>query len=61
MFLKQIKRPWHAKSFLNFKTPKVSLIPGQVVLVDQLVFPTPGFIAKINVILTTKLYYFTTV
>ena len=35
--------------------------PGQIVLVDQLVSPTPGLVAQMNGILTSKKYNYATV
>ena len=40
---------------------KVITEPGEVVSVDQLVSPTPGFIVKMIGCLTTKIYDYATV
>ena len=60
MFAKASKRPWRNKSRKDFPTPK-TLDPGDVISVDQMVSPTPGLIAQITGILTTKRYKYATV
>ena len=61
LYGKAKRRPWRGPSRKNFsKTNKVTR-PGQVVSVDQLVSPTPGFIAQMTGILTTKRYKYATV
>ena len=61
LYGKAKRRPWRGPSRKNFqKTNKVHH-PGQVVSVDQLVSPTPGFIAQMTGILTTKRYRYATV
>jgi hypothetical protein len=38
------RKPWRRKGIKNCRTIKVATAPGQVVSVDQLISPTPGFI-----------------
>ena len=54
IYAKQTRRPWRQKP-TKINTPtRTNLKPGDVVSVDQMVSPTPGFIAQITGILTTK-------
>jgi hypothetical protein len=54
LFGKATKRPWRCKTELRQAPPKVMTRPGQCVLVDQLESMTPGLIAQLKGILTTK-------
>ena len=60
MFAKASKRPWRNKRRNDFQATK-SLDPGDIISVDQMVSPTPGLIAQITGILTTKRYMYATV
>ena len=59
---KMIRRPWRGKPEKDHETmdPK-AMAPGELVAVDQLVSPTPGFIAQMTGRLTTKRYKHATV
>ena len=60
MYAKAIKRKWRDKPRANHaKTIQSS--PGECVSVDQLVSPTPGLVAQLTGILTTKRYLYATV
>ena len=61
MFGKATKRQWRQKSPLNKDEAYVPTKPGEVVSVDQMKSPTPGFIAQMTGILTTKRYEYATV
>ena len=37
------RKPWWRKGVRNRKSLKIDTVPGQVVSVDRLVIPTPGF------------------
>ena len=54
------KRPWRVKGD-NKATAKTATYPGQVVLVNQLEFTSPGFIAQLKGILTQQRYRYATV
>ena len=60
LYAKTTKRPWRQKQRNNFK-PITATEPGELVSVDQLVSPTPGFIAQMTGRLTTKRYKYATV
>ena len=47
----------HCKGVRNRKILNVATVPGQVVIVDQLVSPTPGFVPTYRGTLTTKLLF----
>ena len=53
-YAKATQKPWRNKKQKHFKKPIQATKPGQVVSVDQLVSPTPGLIAQMTGILTTK-------
>ena len=57
---KATKRQWRTKC-TKTHTPITASEPGEVVSVDQLVSPTPGFIAQMTGKLTTKRYRYATV
>ena len=59
---KMIRRPWRNKPEREYdgKDPN-SRMPGELVAVDQLVSPTPGFIAQMTGRLTTRRYKYATV
>ncbi len=61
MFGKATKRQWRQKSPTNKDEPRVPTRPGEVVSVDQMKSPTPGFIAQMTGILNTKRYEYVTV
>jgi hypothetical protein len=61
MFAKATKKKWRDKTRINEDTPEKPTRPGQVVSVDQMVSPTPGFIAQMTGILTTKRYDYATI
>ena len=58
-----VKRPWRSKKAKDYDENRdhTSLKPGEKVAVDQLVSPTPGFIAQMTGKLTTKRYKYATV
>ena len=60
-YAKATRKPWRNKKQKHFKKPIQATKPGQVVSVDQLVSPTPGLIAQMTGILTTKRYKYATV
>ena len=51
------RNPWRRKGTLNRKNLRVATRPDQVVSVDQLISPTPGFIPTHRGTPTTKQYY----
>ena len=53
-------KPWRTKEN-HPKASRVATKPGQIVSVDQLESPTPGFIAQLKGILTKQCYKYTTV
>jgi hypothetical protein len=55
------RRPWQHKGIRNHKKLRVATAPGQVVSVDQLVSPTPGFVPTHRGRPTTARYIGTTV
>ncbi|GFH52929.1 hypothetical protein CTEN210_09405 [Chaetoceros tenuissimus] len=60
MYAKAHKKPWRSK--LPKEKPKPAPTkPGELVSVDQLTSPTPGLIAQMTGILTTKRYKYATV
>eukprot|EP00978_Attheya_sp_CCMP212_P030428 scaffold111925_cov48-Attheya_sp.AAC.1 len=61
MFAKATKKKWRDKTRKNEDEPEKVTEPGQVVSVDQMVSPTPGLIAQITGILTSKRYTYATV
>ena len=60
MHAKATKRKWRDKKKKSYQNLHAT-IPGQRISVDQLVSPTPGLIAQISGILTTKRYNYATV
>ena len=60
MFAQMIRKKWRSKTIKNFE-PQRDIKPGEVVSVDQLVSPTPGLVAQLTGILTTKRYKYATV
>ena len=60
MYAKATKCPWRSKPQKDYQNTQ-HLDPGNVISVDQMVSPTPGFIAQISGILTTKRYCHATV
>jgi hypothetical protein len=61
MYGKATRRQWRHKSPHNKDESVTPTRPGQVVSVDQMKSPTPGFIAQMTGILTTKRYLYATV
>jgi hypothetical protein len=61
MYGKATKRPWRSKKPNNREESFKPTKPGQVVSVDQLKSPTPGFIAQLTGKLTTGRYRYATV
>ena len=55
------RKPWRQKGVRKRKSLKIATVPGQVVSVDQLVSPTPGFLPTHRGNLTTKRYIGATV
>ena len=51
---------WRTKG-IHLKASRVATKPGQIVSVDQLESPTPGFIAQLKSILTKQCYKYDTV
>ena len=61
MYAKSIYKLWRGISRnTSHKTCQVTK-PGQIVLVDQLVSTTPGLVAQMTGIITTKIYKYATV
>jgi hypothetical protein len=61
MYGKATKRQWRHKSLHNKDESVTPTRPGQIISVDQMKSPTPGFIAQMTGILTTKCYEYATV
>jgi len=61
MYGKATKQQWHHKSPHNKAESVTPTRPGQVVSVDQMKSPTPGFVAQGTEILTTSRYWYVTV
>jgi len=61
MFAKATKKKWRDKSSNNKDEATKPQRPGEVVSVDQMVSPTPGLVAQLTGILTTKRYRYATV
>ena len=60
-YAKMTKRQWRSKQTQKKEVEVTVTTPGQLVSVDQLVSPTPGLIAQMTGILTTKRYKYATV
>ena len=56
LYAKSIKKQWQYQTAKNREVPNKPKNPGNLVLVDQLVSPTPGLVAQMTGILTTKRY-----
>jgi hypothetical protein len=61
LYAKATKRPWRTKTESNRDDAAKPTQPGEVVSVDQLVSPTPGLIAQMTGMLTTRRYKYATV
>ena len=61
LYAKAIKEQWRYQTVKNREVPNNPTKPGHLVSVDQLVSPTPGLIAQMTGILTTKRYKYATV
>ena len=57
---KMHRKPWRTKGN-HLMASRAATKPGQIVSVDQLESPTPGFIAQLKGILTKQCYKYTTV
>ena len=57
---KKHRKPWRTKGS-HSKASRVATEPGQIVSVDQLESPTPGFIAQLKDTLTKQRYKYATV
>ena len=57
---KMHRKPWRTKGN-HPKTSREATEPGQIVSVDQLESPTPGFIAQLKGTLTKQCYKYATV
>ena len=55
-YVKAHLKPWQRKGVRNCKRLKIATVTGQVVSVDQLVSPTPGFVPTHRGTTTTKRY-----
>ena len=55
------RKPWRRKGVRNRKILKIDTVPGQVVSVDRLVIPTPGFVPTHRGTPTIKRYIGATV
>ena len=55
------RKPWQRKGVRNRKILNIDTVPGQVVSVEQLVSPTPGFVPTHRGTPTTKRYIVATV
>ena len=61
MYGKATRKEWRRRTKDNTDEARESKQPGELVSVDQLISPTPGFIAYMCGILTTKRYTCATV
>ena len=61
MYGKATKREWRDKTKKDPEESREPMKPGDKVSVDQMVSPTPGFVAQMTGILTTKRYRYVTV
>ena len=61
MYGKATKTPWRTKGQDNMHIVKQATSPGEIVSVDQLESPTPGFIAQLKGRLTRERYHAATV
>ena len=61
LYARMTRRPWRGKTSQVENHSTKTLEPGEVVSVDQLVSPTPGFIAQMTGILTGSRYKYATV
>ena len=59
-YAKMIKKPWRNKPLSLYKSDKRRFKPGQIILVDQMVSPVPGFIAQMTGKVTVKRYKYAT-
>ena len=60
LFAKATKKKWRDKKRSQY-TVNNAMVPGECVSVDQLVSPTPGLVAQMTGILTTRRYKYATV
>ena len=60
-YAKMVRRPWRNKPIRQNENNEITLKPGEVISVDQLVSPVPGFIAQMTGKLTVKRYKHATV
>ena len=60
LYAKAIKNQWRYQTAKNREVPNKPTKPGHLVSVDQLVSPTPGLVAQMTGILTTKRYKYAT-
>ena len=61
MYAKSTCKPWSGRSRNTPHKPLQVTNPVQIVSMEQLVSPTPGIVAQITVIITTKRYKYATV
>ena len=61
MYDKSTFKPWRGRSRKTPHKPLQVTYPGKIVSVDQLLSPTPGIVAQMTDILTTKGYKYATV
>ena len=61
MYGKATRKAWRRRTKDNTDEAGEPKQPGELVSVDQLISPTPGFIAQMCGILTTKMYTCATV
>lgn len=61
LFAKASRRKWRDKKRKDYDEETVVNAPGNCISVDQLVPPTPGLVAQMTGILTTKRYKYATV
>lgn len=59
-YAKAMRRPWKGENRVDYEEIKYSK-PGEMVSVDQLVSPSPGFIAQMTGKLTISRYKYATV
>ena len=60
-YAKMIRKPWRNKPMAKYVSDQDNLKPGDIISVDQMVSPVPGFIAQMTGKLTTKRYKYSTV
>ena len=58
---KASRRPWRSRTVNNRDKSASPKVPGETVSVDQMISPTPGLVAQMTGMLTTKQYIYATI